>query len=106
MRFLTGILFAALAASSVTYAQKNDGQAIFQQACVGCHGPDGKAATDTGKRLQAADLTASDIQQKSDSELAKTVKSGKGKMPAWEGKLSDDEIKAVVGYVKELGKSK
>ena len=87
--------------------QKNKsahGEEIFQQMCSGCHGPDGRAQTDMGKSLQAADLTSDAVQHLSTSEISKQVQKGKGKMPGFEGKLSDDEIKAVVAYVQELGK--
>lgn len=109
MKAPTLLTFVTLIAiPMVSYAQKGAGagEAIFQEQCVGCHGPDGKAATDMGKKVQAADLTSSAIQQQSDADLAKVVKSGQKKMPSFDGKLSDSEIKAVVGYVKQLGKGK
>ena len=87
------------------WAQKG-GDAIFQEMCVGCHGSDGRADTDMGKKLKAADLTSADVQQQSDSALMKVVKSGQKKMPSFADKLSDDDIKAVIGYVRQLGKSK
>ena len=95
-----------IAIPAVSRAQKNQrhGEDIFQEQCVGCHGPDGRAQTDMGKTLQAADLTSEVIQQKSDSNLSKSIKGGKGKMPAFENKLADDEIKAVLAYVRQLGK--
>jgi cbb3-type cytochrome c oxidase subunit III len=95
-----------LAIPALSEAQKNQrrGEEIFQELCAGCHGPDGRAQTDIGKAVQAADLTSEAIQQKSESELSKSVKGGKGKMPAFENKLADDEIKAVLTYVKQLGK--
>jgi cbb3-type cytochrome c oxidase subunit III len=100
------MIAALLAVPALTHAQKNQrrGQEIFQELCAGCHGPDGRAQTDIGKALEAADLTSEAIQQKSDSELSKSVKGGKGKMPAFENKLADDEMKAVLSYVKQLGK--
>ncbi len=79
------------------------GQEIFQQKCILCHGQDGKAQTDMGKKVEAADLTSSNVQQLSASEMTKIVKSGKGKMPSFDEKLSNDQIKAVVGYVRTLG---
>jgi mono/diheme cytochrome c family protein len=79
-----------------------NGKAIFQEQCAGCHGPDGRAQTDIGKGIQAADLTSQPVQQQSDSDLLKLVKSGKGKMPAFQDKLSDDQIRAVVAYVRQL----
>ena len=89
-----------------TWAGQREGGAIFQEQCVGCHGSDGRAATDMGKQLKAADLTSADVQQQSDSALTKIVKDGQKKMPAFKGKLDDDDIKAVVTYVRELGKGK
>jgi cytochrome c6 len=88
------------------HAQKGQqrGESIFQEQCIGCHGPDGRAQSDMGKKVQAADLTSESIQQQSDSQLSKVIKGGKGKMPAFESKLADDDIKAVLAYVRELGK--
>jgi mono/diheme cytochrome c family protein len=44
------------------------GEAIFQEQCIGCHGPDGRAQTELGKKLGAADLTSDAIRQQSDSQ--------------------------------------
>jgi cytochrome c6 len=101
------ILALFLAAPLLSHAQKSkagDGEAIFQQQCAGCHGPDGKAQTDTGKSLHAADLTAADAQGRSEAQLAAFIKKGKGKMPSFDGKLSDDDLQAVAAYIKTLGK--
>jgi cytochrome c6 len=91
---------------STASGKGGNGKAVFQEQCVGCHGPDGRAQTDIGKGVQAADLTSQAVQQQSDSDLSKTVKSGKGKMPAFQDKLSDEKIQAVVGYVKALGEKR
>jgi len=41
----------------------------------------------------------------SDAQLADTISKGKPpKMPAYEGKLTDAEIKSLVSYVRGLGK--
>jgi mono/diheme cytochrome c family protein len=84
--------------------QAQKGQAIFQEQCIGCHGTDGKAQTDMGKKLQAADLTSSAVQELSDSKLENVIKSGKKKMPSFDGKLSDDEIGSVVAYIRRIAK--
>jgi cytochrome c6 len=84
--------------------QAQKGQAIFQEQCIGCHGADGKAQTDMGKKLQAADLTSGAVQEQSDSKLERTIKSGKAKMPSFDGKLSDDDIGSVVAYIRQIGK--
>ena len=40
----------------------------------------------------------------SDDDLIKVTKSGQGKMPAYAGKLTDDQIKAVVAHIHTLQK--
>jgi mono/diheme cytochrome c family protein len=47
------------------------------------------------------------VQKQTDVQLIDSVTNGKGKkMPAYKGKLTDDEIKQLVGYIRELGKKK
>ena len=87
-------------------ADKNAGSGaeIFNQMCVGCHGPDGKSQTDMGKQVHAADLTSAPIQKLTDSSLTRVVENGKEKMPSFQDKLSSAEIKSVVAYVRQLAK--
>ena len=80
------------------------GETIFKQRCGGCHGLDGKANTTIGKNLKMRDLTSPDVQKQTDAEMIRVVSNGQGRMPAYELILGDERIKAVVGYVRELGK--
>jgi len=82
----------------------SNGEALFQEQCIGCHGPDGHAQTDLGKKLGAADLTSDAVQQRSDSDLAKLIKDGKAKMPSFDNKLKDDEIHHLIIYIRQLAK--
>ena len=68
------------------------GAQILEQNCK-CHGPGGK----NGK---APALTGG--AGKSEEELIKIIHDGKGKMPAFGGKLTDDQIKLVATEVKNL----
>lgn len=75
---------------------------IFPKKCAKCHGKDLK-----GKVEGVPDLTGSKTQNKSDQELIKIITNGKkGKteddedMPSFKNKLTEDEIKAAVKYVK------
>ena len=97
------VLTVAPFLSAPLSAKGANGKSVFREQCAGCHGPDGRAQTDIARGIQAADLTALPVQQRSDSELQQAVKSGKGKMPPFQGRLSDDQIEAVVGYLRELG---
>ncbi len=76
-----------------------DGAAIFKAKCAGCHGADGLKAM---AAMGVKPLNSPDIQAKSEAQLIVAVTKGEGKMPAFGGKLSDDEIKAAVTFVKGL----
>ena len=106
MKTSTLVTLTVLSAVPV-FAQSNKGhgstgEALFQEQCIACHGSDGRAQTEIGKKLGAADLTSDAIRQQSDSQLAKVVKDGKGKMPAFDQKLKDDEIRDVITYIRQL----
>jgi len=47
------------------------------------------------------------VQKQTDAQLIDATANGKGKkMPAYKGKLADDQIKQLVGYIRELAKKK
>jgi len=90
-------------ASTVGFAQAG-GEATYKAKCQMCHGADGAGATPAGKAMKAIPFTDPQILKASDTELIAATKNGKGKMPAYTGKLSDGEIKAVVAYIHTLQK--
>ncbi|MFZ0745259.1 MAG: cytochrome c [Terracidiphilus sp.] len=94
-------IFASIAAP--TFAQ-NAGADVYKSKCAPCHGVDGKAATPAGKVLKAASFKDPTIVKTGDAQLIAIVKSGKNKMPAFAGKLSDDQIEAAVAYIRTLQK--
>jgi cytochrome c6 len=79
-----------------------DGAAVYKAKCATCHGADGKGETSIGKSMKLKSLAAADVQKTTDADLAKVISDGKGKMPAYKGKLSADEIKALVTYIRTL----
>lgn len=97
------VLSGALAGMTVP-ALADPGADAFSKQCAKCHGKDGKGATVMGKKLQIRNLAIPEIQSKSDTDLEKQVTEGnaKKKMPAYKDKLSADEIKAVVAFVRSL----
>jgi len=44
------------------------------------------------------------VQSQSDAQLTDIVAKGKNKMPAYDGKLTKEQIGQVVAYIRELGK--
>ena len=79
---------------------------LWKTKCQSCHAADGSGNTPAGKKVGARDLRAPEIQKQSDAELFEITKKGKDKMPAYDKKLTDEQIKDLVAYVRELGKKK
>lgn len=67
-----------------------DAAALFAQQCAACHGQDGEGGV--GPNLTG--LSDSDL-----SAAAEQIRNGGGAMPAFEGRLDDDEIEALAAYV-------
>jgi mono/diheme cytochrome c family protein len=83
----------------------------WKQHCASCHGADGTGQTKVGRRLGVKDLTDAAYQKSfTDDQLAKNLKDGetgadgKVKMKPFADKLADDDIKALVAYVRAMSK--
>ena len=88
---------------AVTPAVRADDSAdLFKQKCANCHGPDGKGQNAMGKALKVRDLSSAEVQKQTDAELTEITTNGKGKMPGYKSKLSDDQIKGLVGFMRSL----
>jgi mono/diheme cytochrome c family protein len=87
-----------------------DAKTNWDNNCAQCHGKDGRADTKMGKTLSAKDLTDPKVQAAfTDAKATQSIKegvkqNGKTTMKAFGGKLTDDEIKALVTYVRGLKK--
>jgi mono/diheme cytochrome c family protein len=80
------------------------GESLFKTKCAACHGPDGKGEAPMGKKLGARNLSSTEVQSQSDAQLTEIVSKGKNKMPAYDGKLTKEQIGELVAYIRELGK--
>jgi cytochrome c6 len=54
--------------------------------------------------MKVPPFNSPDLIKMSDADLVSATKNGKGKMPAYTGKLTDAQIKDVVAYVRTLQK--
>ncbi len=105
----TALLFGGYAATARTQtntAKPVDAQKVYRKNCATCHGNDGRAKTLKGKFKGAKDLTNAAWQAAvSDERISDIIAVGQnGGMPAFGKKLSQDEITALVGYVRTLKK--
>ena len=102
---LTLVLLAAAALATSAADVKTN----WEKQCLKCHGPDGKGETKLGKKSEVKDLTDPKVQalftdEKAFAAIKEGVKEGdKSKMKPAE-KLTDEEIKALVSYVRTLKK--
>ena len=84
----------------------DEGQNIYKQNCVNCHGSGGKGDGIAAAQLQPppADLTASKTREKQDAELLEIIKLGRPgtAMPAWISELDEREIQNVLAYIRSL----
>jgi mono/diheme cytochrome c family protein len=105
--FITVVSFSVVAVlSGVTWAADAGGKAVYDKQCASCHGPDGKGNPSMAKVFgeKQLNIATKEVAEKKDDDLIKVVTEGKGKMPAAGKALSPADQKAVVGYVKSLGK--
>jgi mono/diheme cytochrome c family protein len=87
-----------------------DAAALFNNdtapKCVSCHQADGKGvAVMKASMKDLPDFTDAAWQKKAtDVEMIETIKNGHKPMPAYKDKLNDDQIKALVAYVRKFAK--
>lgn len=104
MKAVISMAAVALAlALAVPALAQDDAATLYKQKCATCHAPDGTGSA-VGKKMGAKDFKDPDVVKQSNEELIKTTKEGKGKMPKYEGKLTDTQIKDLVKYIRTLQK--
>ena len=100
------LLIAGLLLATCGFLGAADAKENWDKQCAKCHGVDGKGQTKMGKQAGAKDYTDAKVQAEIKDEAAiKTIKEGltqegKKKMPGYADKLKDDEIKALVAYIR------
>ena len=108
MKIIVSIFSLLIASALSSWAA--DAKALWDANCKQCHGASGKGDTAMGKKLNAADLTDAKKQASfTDAQASTAIKdgikeNGKTTMKAFGGKLSDDDVKALVAYVRTLKK--
>ena len=109
MKVLLTLTLSLLIASALS-VRAADAKENWTKYCAQCHGADGTANTPMGKKLNAKNLTDPKVQAAyTDAQAAKSIKegvkeNGKVTMKAFGDKLSDDDVKALVAYVRTLKK--
>jgi len=80
------------------------GADLFKAKCAACHSADGSGSGPVGKAMGIPDLSSPEVQKESDAQLIAATTDGKGKMPAYKGKLTDAQITQLVAHIRTLAK--
>jgi cytochrome c553 len=109
MKKLLTLSIAIIAVSALS-ASAADAKANYESSCAKCHGADGKGQTKMGQKLGVKDYTDAKVQDAlKDDAAIKAIKEGlkdadgKTLMKPAEG-MSDDDVKALVAYMRTFKK--
>jgi len=106
---MAGAAVLALAASVLVFAPRasraaEDGGALFKAKCAVCHGANGEGKP----ALKAPNLTSDEAKKLSDADLTDMIANGgkeKKAAHAFSKKgVTDEQVKALVAYIRELQK--
>jgi mono/diheme cytochrome c family protein len=82
------------------------GMEIYTKNCASCHGKTGLGDGVKARALKdfPGDFSKADFQNQTDGDHFFKTKNGRGEMPKYAGKLSDDDIWNVVNYMRTFKK--
>lgn len=106
-KILSGIVAVAvlcLAGSLVLAQDKANGEKVYKAKCASCHGPDAKGETAAGKVTKARDICSDEVKKETDAAWSEIIVKGKNKMPSYDKKITDADVKDVIAYMRSLCK--
>ncbi len=94
---------------ALTTTRAADAKENWEKNCLKCHGPDGKGQTKLGKKAQVKDLTDPKVQgaftdEKAFKEIKDGIKDGEKIKMQPVTNLTDEDIKALVSYLRSFKK--
>lgn len=99
------LLIIASLACAAGQALAADAAENWTKLCASCHAKDGSGSTVMGKKNGVEDYRDPKVQAKfTDADAIKIITDGKEKMKPFKDKLTPDEIKALVTYIRSLKK--
>jgi mono/diheme cytochrome c family protein len=87
-------------------ASNKAGLAVYLKNCASCHGKTGLGDGVKARALKTfpGDFSKADYQGQTDGDQFYKSKIGRGEMPKYEGKITDDDIWNVVNYMRTFKK--
>ncbi len=103
-------MFSVTAATS-SFAADKKVERLWKKKCGSCHGGDGKADTEKGKKMKMHSVATAEWQKKnSDADIKKAINDGvkeekdgvKKEMDAYKDELKPEELDGLVQYIRDL----
>ena len=100
----TSFMLACMVIAAASINAQQPAAGLYKTKCALCHGATGEADTPAGKAFKVPSFNSESVLKESDTVLLEIAKNGRGKMPAWHDKLSDDQLKGIVTFIHSLQK--
>jgi cytochrome c6 len=95
--------WSAYASRSERPGAPDSARTLYDAKCAKCHGSNGRGRTLRGKLDHARDFTDAGWQNDvSDERLFNSINNGRGKMPSFKRKLTEQQIDDLVTYVRHF----
>ena len=109
---LINVLLACVTFSFTAQAADKKIERLYGSKCGSCHGKDGKAQTEKGKKMAMRDLASEEFQKISDADMTKAINDGlkkekdgvKQEMDGFKDDLKGPDVEALVKYLREFKK--
>lgn len=98
------VLAAVVFLSGAAGFAQSSGEAVYKAKCQSCHGAQGAPNPGIAKMMGVKPVGDPSVKLLSMQQMIADTTNGKGKMPAFKGKLTDAQIKDSVGYFRSLAK--
>ena len=105
MKIRAGITLVGLLAAAIAPAiAQSAGTDVYKTKCQSCHGAQGTPNPGIAKAMGVKPANDPSVKSSSEAQMITDTTNGKGKMPAFKGKLTEAQIKDSVEYFRSLGK--
>ena len=102
-RWAVAGVVAILMTGVMAFAQA-DGAATYKAKCQMCHGMQGTPNPGIAKAMGVKSAKDPAVKGMTEAQMVAETTNGKGKMPAFKGKLTDAQIKDAVSYFRTFSK--
>lgn len=107
-------LAVILAASSIAHSKQDraqevhPGKLVYDLHCARCHGPTGLGDGPQGREMQVRppNFQSPGFLAQSNDQMLNSIEFGevRSQMHAWRGRLTEQQMHDVLGYIRQLGR--